>query len=338
MPSRRRPAVAGGLGIFIIVMLVASAFFLDSLPILGAGSKYTAEFSEAAGLKESNEVRIAGVKVGKVTDVSLDGDRVKVKFDVKDAWVGDQSTASIQIKTVLGQKYLSLEPKGTERLNTKDPIPLERTTSPYDVIDAFSDAARTAGNIDTEQLATSMETLSAAFSQTPDNIRASLDGVSRLSQTIASRDDSLRTLFDATTKTTKVLADRNQEFTRLISDGASLVQELNQRQRSIASLLTGVQRISQQLTGLIRDNEAQIGPALEQLGGVIDILKNNNQNLAKALELYSPFVRLYSNIVGNGRWFDQVIVNAFPPGLPDIPGYRQPIRTLGVDPVRSPGA
>lgn len=338
MSTRRSPASLGALGIFIIVMATVSAFFLDSLPIIGSGAKYTADFSEAAGLRASNEVRIAGVKVGKVTDVSLDGDRVKVQFTVDDAFVGDKSTASIQIKTLLGQKFLSVEPKGEERLNPRDVIPVERTTAPYDVIDAFSDAARTAGDIDTAQLATSMETLSEAFSETPENIRASLDGVSRLSETIASRDVELSQLFEATNRTTQVLADRNQEFTRLIGDASVLLQELNNRQQSISQLLIGTQRVSTQLTGLVRDNEAQIGPALQSLGQVIDTLKTNNENLSKAIELYLPFVRLYTNIVGNGRWFDQVIVNTFPPGLPDIPGYREPIRTLGVDPVRSPGA
>ena len=46
------------------------------------------------------------------------------------------------------------------------------------------------------------------------------------------------------------------------------------------------------------------------------------------MELYEPFVRVYSNVVGNGRWFDQVIVNLTPPGLPEIPGYRDPVRQL----------
>ncbi|MGN7132693.1 MCE family protein [Rhodococcoides corynebacterioides] len=338
MESRRKPAVAGALGIFLVLMATMSAFFLDSLPIIGASTKYRADFSEAAGLVASNEVRIAGVRVGKVTDVSLDGDKVAVEFTVDDAWVGDRTSASIQIKTVLGQKYLSLEPKGDERLNPRDVIPIERTTAPYDVIDAFSDAARTTGDIDTTQLATSMETLSQAFSETPENIRASLDGVTRLSETIASRDDQLSKLFAATNTTTKVLADRNQEFTRLIGDASVLVQELNNRQQSISQLLIGTQRVSRELTGLVRDNEAQIGPALASLGQVIETLRTNNENISRAIEMYEPFVRLYTNIVGNGRWFDQVIVNTFPPGLPDIPGYREPIRTLGVDPVRSPGA
>lgn len=326
---RRSPAQVGALGIVVVLLATISAFFLDDLPIIGAGSTYRAEFSEAAGLKPDNEVRIAGVKVGKVTDVSLEGDRVQVAFKVKDAWVGDQSTASIQIKTILGQKYLALDPRGGENLAPGGMIPLDRTTSPYDVIDAFSSAASTLEKIDTPQLAQSMQALSEAFEGTPEEFRASLDGVTRLSQTIESRDAELTKLLAATAKTSRVLADRNAEFTQLISSAGLLLGELNARQQSISQLLGGTQRLSQQLTGLVRDNEAQIGPALDQLRGVVQILQDNNDNLDRAIKLYAPFTRLYANIVGNGRWFDQAVVNLTPPGLPLIPGYRDPVRTLG---------
>lgn len=329
MRQRRSPAVAGALGILVVLLTTMSAFFLDSLPFIGAGTTYHAQFTETAGLKSGDEVRIAGVKVGKVTGIELAGDHVVADFKVADAWIGDQTSASIQIKTILGQKYLALDPRGSDTLDPSDPIPLERTASPYDVLEAFSAAADTVGEIDTEQLATSMETLSQAFSETPGDIRASLDGVSRLSATVASRDQELQKLFKATANTSKVLADRNAEFTRLISDGGLLLDELNARQQAISQLLSGTQRVSQQLTALVRENEAEIGPALEQLNGVIEILNANNENLTQALKLYEPFIRLYANVVGNGRWFDQVVVNLLPPGLPDIPGDREPIRTLG---------
>ncbi|NGP09354.1 MCE family protein [Rhodococcus sp. 14C212] len=329
MSRRRSPAVSGALGILVVLLATLSAFFLDSLPIIGAGATYRAEFTEAAGLKPTNEVRIAGVKVGQVTDIELDGDRVLVSFKVKDAWIGNDTSASIQIKTILGQKYLALEPRGTEVLDPDDRIPLSRTVAPYDVIEAFSSAATTLGEIDSEQLATSFDTLSEAFSQTPDDIRASLDGVTRLSQTVASRDQELKRLLEATGRTSQILADRNAEFNRLISDGALLIAELNNRQQAISQLLTGTQRLSAELTGLVRDNEATIGPALDQLRGVVQILQDRNDDLDRAMKLYEPFVRLYSNVVGNGRWFDQVVVNLIPPGLPEIPGYRDPVRTLG---------
>ncbi len=328
---RRSPAAVGGLGILLVVLATMSAFFLSDLPIIAAGTTYAAEFKEAAGLKTRNEVRIAGVKVGAVTDVALDGDRVRVKFKVKDVRLGDKTTASIQIKTVLGQKYLSVEPAGSGNLDPTKPIGLERTTSPYDVIDAFSSATTTLTNIDKPQLVDSFRVLSDALADTPPDIKSSLDGVARLSQTIGSRNEELSKLFASTSKVTKLLADRNGEFTKLIDSAGLLLQELNNRQQAIATLLTGTQRLSTELTGLVQDNEQQIGPALDQLRGVVQILQDNNAELDRAIKLYAPFTRLYTNIVGNGRWFDQVVVNLTPPGLPEIPGYRDPARTFGVN-------
>lgn len=337
MSLRRSAPAAGALGILLILLATISAASIADLPYLGAGGRYSAEFSEAAGLRPGNEVRVAGVKVGRVASVELDGDRVRVDFDVQDVEIGDTSAASIQIKTILGQKFLAVEPSGDRPLGYRGVIPLERTTSPYDVVTAFQEVSTTIGEIDQQQVAASLEALAQAFSETPDSIRAGLDGITRLSQTISSRDEELRALLEATDRTTEILADRNEVIMTLITDAGGLLAELNARQQAIAQLLTGTKRLSDQLTGLIRDNEAQINPALQQLRGVVQILQNNNDQIARAIELYTPFVRLYTNIVGNGRWFDQMIVNTFPPGLPDIPGYREPIRQLGVDPVRSPG-
>ncbi|MCC3317452.1 MCE family protein [Nocardia africana] len=327
--GRRSPAFMGGLGLFMVLLVALSAFFLDKLPIIGASTSYTAEFSEAAGLKKGNEVRVAGVKVGDVSDVRLDGDRVLVDFRTKDAWIGDATTASIQIKTLLGQKYLALDPKGSHPADPGKRIPLSRTVSPYDVVEAFSDAASSIEKTDTAQLATSFRVLSDAFSGTPPEIRGSIDGVARLSETLAKRDEELKHLFNATNKTTKVLADRNEQFERLLANGGQLLAELNVRQQAISQLLNGAKTVAAELSALVHDNEQQIGPALTNLKKSIDMLNDNQQNISKTLKLAAPFYGLYANVLGNGRWFDAVIVNLIPPALPEIPGNRPPIRTLG---------
>lgn len=319
--------VSGALGIVLLLLLMTvTARSLDSLPILGAGARYRAEFSEAAGLNPGNEVRIAGVKVGKVSAVELDGDRVQVRFRVDDAWVGDQTTASIQIKTVLGQKYLALDPKGTDHLDPDHPIPLERTTSPYDVMEAFSQATDTVGEIDTDRLAESMRTLTEAFSATPDEFRTSVDAVARLSETIASRDQTLRRLLASAANTSGVLADRDAQFTRLIGDAADLLDELAVRKQALSDVLDGTARVSRSLRELVAQNRDQLGPALAALDRTTDILNANMESIRSAMTLYEPFVRLYTNVVGNGRWFDQVVVNVLPPGVPLVPGDRAPAR------------
>ncbi|WP_067543012.1 MCE family protein [Nocardia crassostreae] len=327
--GKRSPAFMGGLGLALVLLVTMSAFSLDKLPIIGAGTKYTAEFSEAAGLKKGNEVRIAGVKVGAVQDVRLDGDKVLVDFRTQDAWIGNETSASIQIKTLLGQKYLALDPKGSGPADPSDPIPLSRTVSPYDVVDAFSDAAADIEQTDTAQLAQSMRVLSEAFSATPPEIRGSIDGVARLSESLAKRDDQLKTLFAATKQTTQVLADRNAEFERLLANGGQLLAELNVRQQAIGQLLSGAKTVAAELTALVHDNEEQIGPALTNLNASIDLLNANQANISKTLTLAAPFYGLYANVLGTGRWFDAVITNLIPPALPEIPGDREPIRKMG---------
>src|SRR2546430_2748896 len=229
----RNPIPIGLIGIAVIALALIAAVFSDDLPIIGGGTTYSAEFSEAAGIKPDDEVRIAGVKVGKVKDVELDGDKVVVTFKVKDAWVGDRTTAAIKIKTLLGQKYLSLEPDGSAVLNPSQRIPRSRTTAPYDVLEAFRGLADTVNQVDTDQLARSFETISQTFADTPDDVKGALTGLQSLSKTVASRDSELAKLLSNTRQITKTLADRDAEVQKLIEDGNLLLAELNKRRDAI---------------------------------------------------------------------------------------------------------
>ncbi|WP_132992200.1 MCE family protein [Gordonia zhaorongruii] len=323
--GRRNPMGIGALGVLILLMVSVSSFYLKDLPLIGAGAQYTAKFSEAAGLKTGNEVRVAGVKVGDVTGVELAGDKVDVKFRANDTWIGDQTQASIQIKTVLGQKYLALNPKGGE---LADPdVPFTDTVAPYDVIVAFSDASDQLESIDTDQVAKSLRTLSNAFSGTAGDIGPSLDGISRLSKTISSRDQEVQRLLRATKDSSKILADRNEEFTRLIAGAGTLLKELNKRQEDISALLASTTTLSHALTGIVRDNEEQLAPALDSLKGVTDLLTRQNGNLRDTITYMAPFYRLYANVLGNGRWFESAVTNLIPPALPQQNTTRPPNKT-----------
>lgn len=313
--KERNPIRTGAISLTLIALLLLAAFYSDDLPIVGGGTSYAADFSEAAGLVPGNEVRVAGVKVGKVTKVKLNGDRVRVTFKVKDAWVGDRTTAMIRIKTLLGQKFLALDPQGSQPLSPGNPIPKDRTLAPYDVNEAFNGLATTVGQIDTKQLADSFTVLSDTFKNSPEHVRGALDGLSALSKTISSRDEQLAKLLDNTRQLTKTLADRNAEFEKLLSDGNLLLGELRKRREAISALLTGTRDLSRQLSGLVQDNQNQLKPALEQLGRVTTILQRNQDNLDRSLALMAPFYRVFANTLGNGRWFDTYICGLLPPSV-----------------------
>ncbi|CAM3647842.1 MCE family protein [Kibdelosporangium persicum] len=314
----RNPITIGVTGLVVIALVLLAAVYSDDLPIIGGGTTYQAQFSEAAGIKPSDEVRIAGVKVGKVTDVDLDGDSVLVSFKVKDAWMGDRTRAAIKIKTLLGQKYLALEPDGSGTLDPDRPIPRNRTIAPYDVLEAFRGLAETVDAVDTPQLAKSFEVLSQTFADTSDNVKGALDGLSALSRTISSRDEQLAQLLGNTARISQTLADRDAEVAKLLEDGNKLLDEVRKRKQAISALLDGTKKLSAELKGLVDDNSKQLDPVLAQLDQFTAMLQRNQDDLSKGIEKFAPFVRQFTNTLGNGRWFDNYICGLLPPSVGPI--------------------
>lgn len=309
----RNPVVAGVTGLVVVALVALAAFNADSLPLIGGGTGYTAYFTEAAGLTPGNEVRVAGVTVGKVTGVSLAGNRVKVTFEVKNAWIGDETTAAIDIKTILGSKYLALDPLGPAAQDPSAPIPVRRTTSPYDVTRAFQQLSVVFGQLNSATVARSLEAISATFANTPPQVHQALTGLASLSQAIAAQDNQLATLLRGTDKITGTLASEDSEFQTLINDGNLLLAELSQQQQAIGSLLTGTEALATQLSALVRDDNAEIGPLLDKLGQVTTVLEQNKASLNRALQLAGPYTRLTGNVLGSGPWFDTYLCGLVQP-------------------------
>ncbi|TDD67921.1 MCE family protein [Actinomadura darangshiensis] len=320
-PVRERNPI--GVAIVSLALITAVgllSFNAKDLPVIGGGTRYTADFSEAAGLRPGNEVRVAGVKVGEVTGVRLNGAKVTVAFRVRRTWIGDASTAAIAIKTLLGDKFLAVDPLGAHAQDPGHRIPLARTTSPYDVTEAFEDLAGTVGQVDSAKLAASLDAISTTFSGTAPSVRKALDGVSALSKTVSSRDAELSRLLANTRQVSGTMADQSANVEALLRDGNLLLGEIRRRREAIHALLTGTQSLSRQIVGLVDDNQKQLDPTLRALGSVTDLLRKNQDNLDKALKTAGPYTRLLGNSLGNGRWMDGYLCGLVPKEYrPDAP-------------------
>ncbi|MGI5128157.1 MCE family protein [Pseudonocardia sp. CA-107938] len=309
----RNQAAVGAVAIAAIALASAGAFYADNLPFIGGGTGYSAYFVESAGLVPGDQVKVAGVQVGKVTDVELDRGRVRVEFRVDGVRVGDASRASIEIRTLLGDKFLALTGGGQGRQDPAVPIPVERTSTPFEIPDTLGKLATTVEGIDTQQLARSFDTLSKTFADTPEHVGAAMTGLSRLAESVASRDQELASLLASANNVSGVLAERNGEVARLISDGTLLLDELQRRRGAITALLEGTQHLADELRGLVADNREQLRPTLEQLDKVTELLQRNQDNLSRSIAAMAVYSRAFNNVVGNGRWFDGYLCGLLPP-------------------------
>jgi phospholipid/cholesterol/gamma-HCH transport system substrate-binding protein len=318
VPFRERnPVVIGAVSLAVIAAFILAAFRAEDLPVIGGGDTYYAAFDEAGGLKANDEVRIAGVRVGKVQAVELAGDHVRVEFMVEDAAdFGSETAAEIKVKTLLGAMYLSLVPAGSGQMEEGAEIPRDRTSSPYEVVKAFEGLAERSDRIDTDQLADALNTMADLTENTPEEFQTALRGMSALSANIAKRDAELERLLTNMRKVSGVLGDRSGDLVTLMEDGDKLFRALVARRESVHRLLVATSNLSVELTRLVRATRADLKPALDHLDSVVDVLRKNQQNLDNSLRLMAPFYRVFANTLGTGPWFDTIIQN-FPP-VPDL--------------------
>jgi len=271
---------------------------------------YRAEFADASGLHRGNIVQVGGIRVGRVKDVTLDRDTVVVTFEVdRGVAFGTESTASIEVLNLLGEKYLDLTPAGPGQLSEDDPIPVERTESAYDIVGVFGDLTTTTERIDTGQLKQALNVIADTMNQAGPEIHASFDGISRLSRTIASRDEQIRSLLASSKSVSKVLADRSGDIVKLMDRSDLVFQELERRKAAIHRLLVNARILADELRGLARDNQAEIGPALEEVDDLLNLLISKEKQLKATLDAVGPYSAILGNIIGTGPWFDAYVFN-----------------------------
>jgi len=262
---------------------------------------------------------LVALGLGKVDSVALDGDQVKVAFRIDSgADFGTDTRAAIKVKTLLGAMYLSLEPAGAGQLPKGSEIPVSRTTSPYDVVQAFSGLARTSERIDTDRLATSLTTLADLTRNTPTNFRRALSGVSALSTSLAARNEQIGTLLQNLRTVTTTLNSRDQDIVGLMQDSAVLFKALDKRREAVHNLLRSTSQLSVELTRLVTQSRADLKPALTHLNDVVAVLNKDSDKIDQSLRLMGPFYRVFANTLGNGPWFDTYIQNM--PPVPQVGG------------------
>lgn len=328
--AERNPLIIGAVGLTATAGLVLASLFYDKLPFFSGGTTYSAYFAESGALKSNADVQVSGYRVGQVSSIKLDGPKVLVRFKIADnIRLGDRTEAAIKTNTLLGTKILQVNPRGTGKLSHI--IPLERTTSPYQLSDALGDLTKTINGLDTRQLSSSLATLAQTFKDTPPDLRIAVEGVSRFSQALNTRDDQLRNLLANANKATTVLARRTDQIVSLIHDTNALLASLLTQSSALDHIAGNLSALSKQLSGLVADNRTQLRPTLDKLNGVLTILDNRKDRIQKSIKLLNNYAMSLGESVASGPFFNAYVVNLLP-GQFVQPFIDAAFSDLGLDP------
>lgn len=298
------------IGLALTVAVVLAALQYDKLPFINSTNGYKAQVADAAGLKSGDDVFVAGLKVGKVGSLALEGGHVLVSFTVSDdIRLGEDTAADIKTESMLGKRGLRVRPQGAGDIGDGGVIPIDRTTTPYALTDALGDLATNVGELDTDALTDALDAFSEDFQDAPEDLTNALDGAAQLSQSISKRDQQLQKLLTKADSVTGVLADRSDQINALVVDANSLMRQLDERKQMLNELIVHIGAVSDQLSGFVEDNKEQIGPALDHLHTVMETMERNRDNISDSLDGVTKYMYALGDSVANGPYFMAYIQN-----------------------------
>lgn len=302
----RSPILIGLISILAITAGTLFAFSIDKFPVLKQAYDIQAEFKDAAGLNAENQVRVAGIKVGTVSDIELVGDRVLVTMEIDNGInIPDDAFAEIKLATILGTKFVDIEAKGGEPyLESGDLIPLERTAIPYEIYQASNQGTDVLEGLDGEALNAMLIQLSDLVRIAREEVGTALSGLNELGQGLNSRRDELRSLLENANDLTNVLAEEGDELNDLISASDDVLASLAGKREEVQALLESTKLMSGELAGLLRNNRSNLDGILTKLHRALVVLDRNVAHLDVAFEYAGASSRYFGSIFQQGRWGD----------------------------------
>ena len=261
----RRPLI--GLSLFMVTATVLTWLVYATLrrDVAGPTTPYTAMFTDVFGLREGDDVRVAGVRIGRVEKIQLQGKLAKVDFKVQsDQQIRGDTIASVTYQNIVGQRYLglSLGHTGDQRaLPAHSVIPVERTDPSFDVGALLNGYEPLLSTLDPTQANNLTKAVIASLQGDGASLSTLIDQTSTLAKTFAGRDESLGAAINNLNTVVGNLSQQNDNLDKVIAQSRQVISELDNRRPALESSLSSIASVITRLSRSAHD----VRPSLDEL-------------------------------------------------------------------------
>jgi virulence factor Mce-like protein len=239
MKGLRNPMLWGVIALTMVAVLaVTAAAVYVSPPNQSSVVFYT---DDAASVRPGDGVRIAGITVGKVEDLSIEPNQVRVRASVdEDAFVGDQSQIQVRMLTVVGGYYVNLVSLGDKPLG-QNVIPMQRVSMPYNLMKTLADSTKITEHVDPKPIRESLDEIQAGLNGTNvDTLSAVIKAGDALTQTIDRQRGQVSQILDLSDEYIESLSNYRDKLKDLVSKISILEQTLVLYGKGFAASLKGL--------------------------------------------------------------------------------------------------
>lgn len=289
-----------GVPLALLVLVVAAVVFARGA---GGGSGYHAQMAHAGGLRAGDKVRVAGLDVGTVDAVQAERDTVHVDFSVSgDAELTRDTTVQVKLASLLGERYLALEPGDGATLEEGDTIAKEHARNSFTMEEFWLEATPKLEALDVDRVESAIDVLGSELATAPKDVRSALRGMTGLSRIVTKRDAQMERLLASTEQITSTVIDQQDELDELMSNSGKVLNMVHRRREVLRTLLRDSRTLAAEVTSLARSTQKDLDPMLAELETVVGTLQTHKADLDEILRKAGPTMRLYTNASGDGPW------------------------------------
>ncbi|UBU17061.1 MlaD family protein [Nonomuraea gerenzanensis] len=316
----RNKYAVGLVSMATLAAILVTTFLVGNLGLLEGGYTVSGVFVDSGGLRAGNDVRVAGVRVGKVTEVRADYGQghVVVTWKVDDGVrLGRSTRADIALSNLLGGRYVKLTgavaPPYLDQLpEAQRRIPVQRTGVPTLVNDAVKDATKLVERLDTEAVDELLTELGKIDTFKHGRVTRLLDNIGDLSETISASEPQLQRLLDNGTRIIEVLERKDAQLGRLIDAVEIMLNELRRRRDELRTILGDGSDLVQSTTRLITEHERTLVKVLDDNAAITTRLSGSTEQLNSLLAWAGPTFSGLATMGGQGPWLEAIATGLGP--------------------------
>jgi phospholipid/cholesterol/gamma-HCH transport system substrate-binding protein len=274
--------------VFALVSVLLAVVLFNTMVngVSGRTNAYHAEFADVAGLRVGDDVRVAGVRVGRVQSIEVGHGGAEVGFQV----VADQPLLTttklvMRYQNLLGQRYLALvqDVDRGPRLPDGATVPLARTSPGFDLtelLNGFRPLFEALRPDDVNALATSLVKVLQGEGGTVESLLAQ---TGRLTSFLADRDQVFGQVLDNLTPVLTDLAGRGTQLQDTVKELRALMTGLARDRRSIGTSIDGMSRLIGSTSQLLQQARVPTVRAVKRFLAVMNLFLASKQQFVAAI-------------------------------------------------------
>jgi phospholipid/cholesterol/gamma-HCH transport system substrate-binding protein len=291
----------------VMILLTVFLFFIFGQYRTGSTNGYSAVFTDASRLKVGQTVRVAGVRVGTINDVSLRADKkALVSFDVDRGVVLTTGTrAVVRYLNLVGDRYLELAegPGSTKVLPAGSEIGIDHTSPALDLDLLLGGLKPVTQGLNPQDVNTLSASLIQVFQGEGGTINSLLTRTTSFSNALADNSQTVQELIDNLNTVVGTVDKEGTKFSGTIDRLERLITALSQDRDTIGTAITALDRGTASIADLLGRARAPLGGTVNQLSRIAPLLDQDKNLLDISLKKLPDDYRKLTRLGAYGAWF-----------------------------------